>query len=179
MTYKLVVTFDLSEFGEHVLETALPTAEATQAEVFLLHIVHPAHETAHAERNYDPLSETQAATVMGREHEVRVRELESVAQAAQRQEYEALNYLNKLVPRFGAGKAKAVARTGAQPAREIVNYADQIGADAIVMATHGRTALAHVVLGSVASAVVRSSPIPVILKRPAAMPKHPDDVQPA
>ncbi len=45
----------------------------------------------------------------------------------------------------------------------ILHFARQHQVDRIVMGTHGRTALAHLVLGSVASAVSRNSPVPVTL----------------
>jgi nucleotide-binding universal stress UspA family protein len=41
-------------------------------------------------------------------------------------------------------------------------------ADSIVMATLGRTGLAHLVIGSVAEKIVRHSPVPVLTLRPAA-----------
>jgi nucleotide-binding universal stress UspA family protein len=41
-------------------------------------------------------------------------------------------------------------------------------ADVIVMATRGRSGLAHLLIGSVAEKVVRHSPIPVLTIRPAA-----------
>jgi universal stress protein A len=39
--------------------------------------------------------------------------------------------------------------------------------DWIVMATHGRTGLSHLVMGSVAEYVVRTAPCPVLTLRPA------------
>jgi len=42
------------------------------------------------------------------------------------------------------------------------------GMDAVVMSTHGRTGLAHLLIGSVAEKVVRHAPIPVLTLRPAA-----------
>ena len=57
--------------------------------------------------------------------------------------------------------------------REIVRYADEEGIDLIIMATHGRSGLAHVVMGSVAERVVRRSFVPVLTIKPAAMrPKY-------
>src|SRR5262249_16725970 len=41
------------------------------------------------------------------------------------------------------------------------------GADAIVMATTGRTGLSHMLIGSVAEKVVRHVPVPVLTVRPA------------
>jgi universal stress protein A len=60
-----------------------------------------------------------------------------------------------------------VIRSG-HPAEEIHRFAVEEGIDLIVMATHGRTGLRHVVLGSVAEKVVRHSPIPVLTIKPAA-----------
>ena len=51
------------------------------------------------------------------------------------------------------------------PYAEILRKAEKIGADLIVMGTHGRSGIAHLLLGSVAEKVVRSSPIPVLTVR--------------
>lgn len=51
------------------------------------------------------------------------------------------------------------------PSREIVAYAEQSGADLVVMGTHGRGGINRILLGSVAERVVRSSPIPVLTIR--------------
>lgn len=48
------------------------------------------------------------------------------------------------------------------PAEQVLDTARNIGADLIVMGTHGRTGLVHLVLGSVAERVVREAPIPVL-----------------
>jgi nucleotide-binding universal stress UspA family protein len=48
------------------------------------------------------------------------------------------------------------------PALEIVRRAQETGADLIVVGTHGRTGIAHAVLGSVAERVVRHSTCPVL-----------------
>jgi nucleotide-binding universal stress UspA family protein len=47
-------------------------------------------------------------------------------------------------------------------ASEIVRYADRERIDLIVMGTHGRTGLAHALMGSVAEAVVRTAPCQVL-----------------
>ena len=48
----------------------------------------------------------------------------------------------------------------------IVRYARHNGIDLIVMATHGRTGLTHLLMGSVAEKVVRGAPCPVLTLRP-------------
>ena len=52
------------------------------------------------------------------------------------------------------------------PFLEIVRYAKETGIDLIVIGTHGRSGLAHVLLGSTAEKVVRKSPCPVLTVRP-------------
>jgi nucleotide-binding universal stress UspA family protein len=53
--------------------------------------------------------------------------------------------------------------TAARADEEIVKKARQIGADAIVMGTHGRTGLARAVIGSTADRVLRHTDVPVVL----------------
>lgn len=53
------------------------------------------------------------------------------------------------------------------PYVEIVRYAKEQNADLIVLGTHGRSGLAHALLGSVAERVVRKAPCPVLTVRPA------------
>ncbi len=53
------------------------------------------------------------------------------------------------------------------PARELVEYAEEHDIDLIVMATHGRTGLDHLFMGSTAERVVRTAPCPVLTVRPA------------
>ena len=52
------------------------------------------------------------------------------------------------------------------PFVEIVRYARENEIDIIVLGTHGRTGLVHVLLGSVAENVVRKAPCPVLTIRP-------------
>lgn len=63
--------------------------------------------------------------------------------------------------------AQAVVETSDHPAEAIVGYAKAQGIDLIVMGTHGRGALAQVLVGSVAERVVRTAPCPVFtIKHP-------------
>jgi len=51
---------------------------------------------------------------------------------------------------------------------EVISYAREIDADLIVVGTHGRTGLTHMLIGSVAEKIVRKAPCPVLSV------KHPD-----
>ncbi len=59
---------------------------------------------------------------------------------------------------------KLVARRG-NPASAILEVEKELRPDLIVMATHGRTGLSHLVLGSVAERTVRESTVPVLTIR--------------
>ena len=56
--------------------------------------------------------------------------------------------------------------TMGRPFADIIAYASQNEIDLIVMATHGRGAIAHVLLGSTTDKVVRKAPCPVLTVRP-------------
>jgi nucleotide-binding universal stress UspA family protein len=55
------------------------------------------------------------------------------------------------------------------PAEAIIDYAGATGTSLIVMGTHGRTGLAHLLMGSVAEQVVRTAPCPVLTMRQVAV----------
>jgi universal stress protein A len=53
-----------------------------------------------------------------------------------------------------------------EPAMAILDAAEAGKFDLVVVATHGRTGFAHMILGSVAERVVRRCPTPVLTVRP-------------
>jgi nucleotide-binding universal stress UspA family protein len=57
-------------------------------------------------------------------------------------------------------------------AQAIVETAAKLKADLIVLSTHGRTGLSHVVMGSVAERVVRTAPCAVVTVRASAKPRR-------
>ena len=57
-----------------------------------------------------------------------------------------------------------------RPFAEIIAYTREHAIDLIVMATHGRGAIAHVLLGSTTEKVVRKSPCPVLTIRTSEQP---------
>jgi nucleotide-binding universal stress UspA family protein len=82
-------------------------------------------------------------------------------------ENDARRYLHELlIDSDGSGPPTVPAiRTSSSPAMAIVEYARDHDMDIIVMGTHGRGALAHLVMGSVAERVVRLAPCPVLTVR--------------
>ncbi len=63
--------------------------------------------------------------------------------------------------------AEGKVRAG-DPAEQIVAYALEVRADAIVMGTHGWSGIKNFVMGSVAESVLRTAPCPVIVVRDQA-----------
>lgn len=57
---------------------------------------------------------------------------------------------------------------GSSPARIIAEYSKKSGMDLIVMSTHGRTGMRHLMFGSVALGVLHDAHVPVLLIRPEA-----------
>ena len=96
--------------------------------------------------------------------DVDAKEFQRVGEAAARnalQEFVAkhVNPDTRLIP---------VVRRGT-PADEIIKFAEEEGMDLVVVATHGRTGLKHMVMGSVAERIVRRSTIPVLTVKPHPM----------
>lgn len=64
--------------------------------------------------------------------------------------------------------AQAVVIDAVDVSRAIVDFAQQEKADFVAMATHGRSGLRRLLLGSVAEVVIRHSHVPVIVYPPPA-----------
>lgn len=81
-------------------------------------------------------------------------------------EKHAAERLEAVIPREDRDKLAVtlVMRKGA-PFLEIIRYARERNMDLIVLGTHGRGALAHVLMGNVAERVVRKAPCPVLTIR--------------
>jgi len=77
-------------------------------------------------------------------------------------------YMQAVVAELHSGASVEVTHAVVQgaPAEMIRTRAHEVGADLIVMTSHGRTGLSRAWLGSVADAVVRRSTIPVLMLRP-------------
>ena len=57
---------------------------------------------------------------------------------------------------------------GCKPAQAIIDYSREQGIDLIMLATHGRTGMKGMLMGSVAFRVLHESAVPVLLIRPEA-----------
>ena len=142
---RILFPTDFSEYAEHAWPYALTFAQEFGAEVHLLHVVAPPPRLTEAYAvNFDP--------------EKMVKTLTEEANASMDRTVEAAKSWGLIFRRE--------VRVGVD-FREIIDYVAKHDIDLIVMATHGRTGLAHALLGSVAEKVVRKSPCPVLtIKHP-------------
>ena len=74
-------------------------------------------------------------------------------------------------PAWGTPPVVETAVRWESPVEGIVDYAREAAIDLIVIATHGRTGLSHVLLGSVAERIVREAPCPVLTIRDRDRPR--------
>jgi universal stress protein A len=142
---RILVPNDFSLHGEAAFQYAQKLARAFQASIHVLHVV----DNPIAAGMWS--SEMYTAEIAGLQ-------INPVRDAEER--------LKGAVP-AAAGTVSTEVRTG-NPARNILEAARERGADLIVMGTHGRTGLAHVMMGSVAEQVVRLAPCPVLTLRAPA-----------
>jgi len=134
---KIFVPIDFSDYSKSMIDFASIIAERFAATLILVHVIESL-----------PYSVTDTLQLV--EHR---RALESLARTLLH------NLSDQLRARNLAVKTHLV---WGNPSREILNKARREKADLIVMGTHGRSGLPHLVLGSVAEKTVRLSPIPVL-----------------
>lgn len=95
--------------------------------------------------------------------------VESHGEALERRSTETREGLQELVRKEVPGAASVFHTVWSGNAAEaIIQLADQVEADVIVMATHGRSGLAHLVAGSVTEGVIRTTSRPVLVQGPGA-----------
>ncbi|MGD8861146.1 MAG: universal stress protein [Myxococcales bacterium] len=77
--------------------------------------------------------------------------------------------LSELAARCDHGALIETLRVEGAAHRVICEQAEALGVDLIVMGTHGRSGLAHALLGSVTERVLRTAPVPVLtVRKPGA-----------
>ena len=79
----------------------------------------------------------------------------------------ARRQLEQMLTTMPPGVKREVMIEIGEPGDSILKAQTKLGADLVVMATHGRKGLKHLVLGSVAERVVRESRVPVLTVRPS------------
>lgn len=140
---KILVAVDFSEHSQVAVGYAAELSRAFDAEVILCHVVEQA----------DMLSQLPPSG-----------EAYFPPNWSQIQERDAREECERLLREAGIERSRVVIRAGT-PFLEVVRLARDEQADLILVGTHGRGAIAHMLLGSVAETIVRNAPCPVLTVR--------------
>lgn len=141
---RILVPTDFSEFSQHALTYAVAFAEKFGAELHLMHVVQDIGLLV-------PDLVTAAPPMLPSVDQMTTAARTALDRIAQEHKLELLP-LHKHVSQ-GA------------PFYEIIRLAREANIDLIVMGTHGRSGLRHVLMGSVSEKVVRKAPCPVLTVR--------------
>jgi len=141
---RVMFATDLSLAAREALHYAASLAHDSGAELLIAHVVEPATVYSSGDSYFYGSEDPQFAKLMHM--------LAEVVPANT-----SVRFRHKLV----SGNA----------AEEIIRLAEQEKVDLIVMTTHGRTGLKHLLLGSVAESVVRQAKCPVLTIKPAKKPQ--------
>lgn len=145
-----VVPYDFSPHARAALDTAIDLAKRLDASVHLVHVVqHPAYGYAYG---------TMGGAAVGGAAALPPIDLGAIREHT----LESLREVAREVEARLPGKVEPHVFDGPTVAITLLEAADQLGADLIVMGTHGRTGLAHVFLGSVAERTLRRATCPVL-----------------
>jgi len=136
----ILVPTDFSQASRQALRYAAAFARPCASEVALVHVIEP-----------PPYPEFGYAHIPAKEATLK------------REVYEKLEEPVQELAHAGVKAASVIRHGGA--AHEIAAQAREQSSDLIVIATHGRGAIAHALLGSTAERVVRHAPCPVLVVR--------------
>ena len=140
----ILMPTDFSEYAEHAFTWALQMAADWQARLVLFHAAAPISPLAFPDSVYLP--------------ELRRLEADMLADAEKR--------MSEFVEKKGSSAAVVETRVVVgEPVYEICQAVGREQADLIIMGSHGRTGLSHVLLGSVAERVIRHASCPVLVAR--------------
>jgi nucleotide-binding universal stress UspA family protein len=145
----ILVPTDFSEAANDALEYALSLAKIFQSKLFLMHVYEPMIYYSDAPMGMPDLIELEQSVRTSAEHSLH-------------RIYE--NFIKMREPEFGAIPVEILLVQG-KPFVEIIKTAREKNADLIILSTHGRSGLEHILLGSVTEKVVRKSPCPVLTVR--------------
>jgi nucleotide-binding universal stress UspA family protein len=162
-THMLVPT-DFSEPATHAFRYAIEEATVHQAKVTLLHVLPPRSGTDvyYVSGSPEPPRQESLDPAVGGRLGAQSAAQPTVVRSDPNEE--ALTRLRDLVPDSFRGTWDVEVADG-QPADTIVRFARERRVDLIVMGTHGRGGLQHMLLGSVAEKVVRLAGCPVLTVR--------------
>ena len=141
----VVVSTDFSDSGDAAIPHAFRFAKDPGARVVLVHVLDARPTPNPLYAHYYPIPTPE-----------QTRQAEATAREA----------LRARIPAELRGEGRVETQVGqGAPAAEILRIAAERQASLIVIATHGRTGLERLALGSVAERVIRAAPCPVLVVR--------------
>ncbi len=163
---KILVPLDGSALASSILPTVTRLTELMPgAEIHLVTVRHPneAHSTYSrpvVEKGAVGFGQAVVQTPLPPMAETR-------SESMERKTVDSKEWLEKIASeQFSTSPTVVHVEWDPSPLPAIIKVADGIDADVIVMATHGRTGLSHVLTGSVTEGVIRSSGRPVLVVGP-------------
>ena len=138
----ILVPTDFSEYADYALDYAIELAQKLQARLTLLHII-----------DTMPLGVVEEGSMLPPSY---WQELETNLEQSMEASLKRLDDVGL--------QGEPIIVHGV-PFQSIIDTAQDKAVDLIVMGTHGRTGLTHVLMGSVAERVVRMAPCPVLVTR--------------
>ncbi len=146
MFKKILVPLDFSDYTEEIMKVAVQIAEKFGSAIHLLHVI----------PNMDYF--TPYESFLSAEN------LVNIQRDIEREVGKDMEVVAKNIKDISVTKA---VHTGVA-FLEIIDYVRTENIELVVMGTHGRGGLEHILIGSVAEKVVRKSPCPVLTIRPAS-----------
>jgi nucleotide-binding universal stress UspA family protein len=143
----LLVAVDFTHFSEKALLFASKLAEKLEAKLLVLHVIH------------DP-AETPGFYAQKGKKKKFIRTMEDSATEMME---EFLDKMRKAYPKQQSIKKAISLLVVGTPVTRIIEVAKKNKASMIIMGSHGRTGLSHLLIGSKAERVVQLSPIPVTI----------------
>jgi nucleotide-binding universal stress UspA family protein len=143
----ILVPHDFSAGANHALAIARDEAKAHGSQLLVLHVIELPGQFS---LDTVILSDPTGAPVNAKEYAIR----------------EAKAHLDNLAERLAKDDVtiRSFIRFG-KPTDEIAKFVGENNVDIIIMGTHGRGGFAHMLLGSVAERIVRTSKVPVLTIR--------------
>ncbi|HEX9756503.1 MAG TPA: universal stress protein [Nitrospiria bacterium] len=169
---RILVATDFSSFSQEALDYAVYLNKELGGELYVLHVFQepltlPSAETFNVKKMMN--------VVQGRSKGSLAPEISQWMFDVREEEGKRLA---ALVESLGSQveNVTPIFKTGV-PFSEIIKTAKDIDAHLLILGTHGRTGMAHFLMGSVAEKVVRLAPCPVLTLRPKGMKPKIEDLE--
>ena len=137
---KILVAVDLSEDSSQIVQRARAVASSAAAQLHIIHVIEPLSFAYGGDIPMD------FSGIQDEIHQQATQQMHRFAES---------NGIDEQHQHIVLGR----------PEVEIHATAEELGADLIVVGTHGRSGLKHVIFGSVAEKIVRKAPCPVLSVR--------------